>query len=282
MGVLQAWPGRGFWEGQAHPSAAPGTLTTMVHQMAQVSQPSLFSSWVRGFGSFDASHGWGVNLVVVLLLLVIGACFVSGNHRFVRIGVVVGAVLCLADWILVQDFGFFGGVGTDPNSMIPMAAVFTGGYLAMFRLPVRVQAPVESSGSVPVASGVPTGILDRLTPSYLLRTLAALGAVGVVLVGAAPMAVAATNPNADPILAEASNGTPNVVDIPALTNAFDRQEGLDHLANWTYLTGSVAQLDQVWSDYGVQTEVTPAGGMVAHSDIVYIIDGSGHTREILN
>jgi cytochrome oxidase Cu insertion factor (SCO1/SenC/PrrC family) len=354
MGVLQAWPGRGFWEGQAHPSAVPGTLTAMVHQMAQVSQPSLFSSWVRGFGSFDASHGWGVNLVVVLLLLGIGACFVSGSHRLVRIGVVVGAVLCLADWILVQDLGFFGGVGTDPNSMIPMAAVFTGGYLAMVRLPVRAQAPVESSGSVPVTSGVPTGILDRLTPSYLLRTLAALGAVGVVLVGAAPMAVAATNPNADPILAEASNGTPNVVDLPAapftltdqqghevslkqlgghtvvltfldpvctsdcpliaqelrvtdqmlgtgaskvdlvaivdnplynttaLTNVFDRQEGLDHLANWTYLTGSVAQLDQVWSDYGVQTEVTPAGGMVAHSDIVYIIDGSGHTREILN
>jgi cytochrome oxidase Cu insertion factor (SCO1/SenC/PrrC family) len=168
------------------------------------------------------------------------------------------------------------------------------------------------------------------------------------------MAVAATNPNADPILAEASNGTPNMVDYPAapftltdqqgrhvsleelaghtvvltfldpvctsdcpliaqelrvtdqmlgtraanvdlvaivnnplysstaLTAAFDRQEGLDHLANWTFLTGSLTQLHNAWTNYGVQTEVTPAGAMVAHSDIVFIIDRTGHTREILN
>ncbi len=68
----------------------------------------------------------------------------------------------------------------------------------------------------------------------------------------------------------------------ALTAAFDRQEGLDHLANWTFLTGSLSQLHQVWNDYGVQTEVTPAGAMVAHSDIVYLIDKQGRTRVILN
>jgi protein SCO1/2 len=68
----------------------------------------------------------------------------------------------------------------------------------------------------------------------------------------------------------------------ALTAAFDRQEGLDHVGNWTYLTGSLAQLQKVWDDYGVQTEVSPAGGMVAHSDIVYVIDKQGRTRVILN
>ena len=35
MAVLQAWPGRGFWQGHLHPSSSPGTLTGMVHQMAQ-------------------------------------------------------------------------------------------------------------------------------------------------------------------------------------------------------------------------------------------------------
>ncbi len=68
----------------------------------------------------------------------------------------------------------------------------------------------------------------------------------------------------------------------AVTAAFDRQEGLDRLANWTFLTGSLTQLHRVWNDYGVQTEVTPAGAMVAHSDIVYLIDKHGHTRVILN
>ena len=50
---------------------------------------------------------------------------------------IVGSVFCLATWVLIQDFGFFGGLGTDPNSMIPMALIFIGGYVAMARLPVR-------------------------------------------------------------------------------------------------------------------------------------------------
>jgi cytochrome oxidase Cu insertion factor (SCO1/SenC/PrrC family) len=351
MGVLQAWPGRGFWSGQPHATAASGTLTTMVRQMAQVPQPSLLSSWVRSFGSFDAAHGWGVNLVAVLCLVGIGLCFVSGRRRFLLLGLITGVVVGLADWILVQDLGFLGGVGTDPNSMIPMAAIFTTGYLAIVRLPVRAQAAPEAPAQ---AAPEPTSILDRLTPSYLLRWLASIGAVGIVLVGATPMALAATNPNADPILTEASNGTPNTVDYPAaqftlsdpnghqvslhslaghtvvltfldpvcvsdcpliaqelrvadqmlgtsasdvelvaivnnplyrspaLTAAFDRQEGLTHLANWKFLTGSLPALVGAWANYGVQTQVTPAGAMVAHSDILFIIDRRGRVREVFN
>jgi cytochrome oxidase Cu insertion factor (SCO1/SenC/PrrC family) len=368
MGILQAWPGRGFWSGQAHASATPGTLTSMVQQMSQVSQPSVFSSWVRSFGTFEAGHGWLVNFVVVVLLVGVGACFLTGNLRLIRIGVVVGAALCLADWVLVEDLGFFGGVGTDPNSMIPMALVFTGGYVAMARLPVRVEAgqPVpagapetpsagaEGEGAPAGGVSAPAGWLDRLAPSYLLRSVLAVGAVGILLVGVGPMAVAATNPNADSILTEAANGTPSLVDVPAspftltdqhghqvslaslaghtvvltfldpvcvsdcpliaqelrltdqmlgstagrvdlvavvnnplyntvaFTNAFDRQEGLDQLSNWTFLTGSVDQLHKVWDDYGVQTQVAPAGAMIAHSDILYIINRSGHTREIID
>ena len=365
MGVLQAWPGRGFWSGRAPGSGPPGTLTGMVREMSQVSQPSVTASWVRSFGSFQAGHGWLVNAAVVVLLVGVGTCFLSGNRRAARIGVIVGAGLCLADWILVQDFGFFGGVGTDPNSMVPMALVFTSGYVATVRLPVRAPvaagAPLATTAPAgghpdgplaPPAAGV--GWFDRLGPNYLLRSLFAIGAIGILLVGAAPMAVAATDPNADPILIEAANGTPNLVDIPAapftltdtsgrsvslaslaghtvvltfldpvctsdcpliaqdlrladqrlggaaarvelvavvnnplytttaVTAAFDRQEGLERMANWSFLTGSLPQLHRVWNDYGVQTQVTPAGAMVAHSDIVYLIDKDGHTRVILN
>jgi cytochrome oxidase Cu insertion factor (SCO1/SenC/PrrC family) len=352
MGVLQAWPGRGFWSGQTSPATTPGTLTSMVRQMAQVPQPTLFSSWLRSFGSFEAAHGWGVNLVAVLCLVGIGLCFVSGRRELARVGVMAGAVLCLADWIFVQDFGFLGGVGTDPNSMIPTVAIFTTGYLAMVRLPAPAPSPAVDGSAQVVPT--PARLLDRLSPSYLLRWLAAVGAVGIVLVGAAPMALASTNPNADPILAQSSDGTPNVVNYPApsftltdqhghrvslpdlaghtvvlafldpvcvsdcpliaqelrvadqllgasassvdfvsivnnplyrsraLVNAFDQQEGLDRMANWQYLTGPLADLHQVWTSYGVQTEVTPAGAMVAHSDIAYIIDRHGRVREILS
>ena len=33
-------------------------MTAMATQMSQQSQPSVTSSWVRAFGSFDGDHGW--------------------------------------------------------------------------------------------------------------------------------------------------------------------------------------------------------------------------------
>jgi cytochrome oxidase Cu insertion factor (SCO1/SenC/PrrC family) len=197
-------------------------------------------------------------------------------------------------------------------------------------------------------------VLDRLTPSYLLRSLLALGAVVIVLVGATPMAVAATNPDADPIVAQATDGAPQLVNLPAPaftltdqyghrvtlaslrgrtvvltfldpvctsdcpliaqelrltdqmlgqqagsvdlvavvtnsvydttedTKAFDNQEDLEHLPNWIYLTGPASQLERVWNDYGVEALLSPAGAMVDHSDIVYIIDKTGRDREIID
>jgi cytochrome oxidase Cu insertion factor (SCO1/SenC/PrrC family) len=323
----------------------------MVQGMAQTPQPGLFSTLVSDFASFDAAHGWAVNLFVVIALAAIGAGFLSGRRRVVFWSVVAGAVLCLADWVFIEDLGFLGGVGTDPNSMIPMALVFASGYVAMTRIPVPAEEPVVVPLSAP-ATGWRQRLVER--PAYLFRCLAALGAIGVVLLGAAPMAVAATNPVADPILNEAMDGTPNATDIPAapftlvdqygqvvslrslhgyvlavtfldpvcttdcpliaqefhaademlgtesgrakfiavVTNpiyrslavvrAFDDDEGLEHVKNWLYLTGSVAALERTWYRYGIEDEVEPAGSMVAHSEIAYVIDRSGHTRYILD
>ena len=47
-----------------------------------------------------------------------------------------------ADWVLIEDLGFLGGLGTDPNSMIPMALLAAGGYLALTRVPAA-PAPAE-------------------------------------------------------------------------------------------------------------------------------------------
>jgi len=218
---------------------------------------------------------------------------------------------------------------------------------------VAVPPPASPGQSAPRPDPARQGRLTGLQPSYLLRSLAAIGALGVVLVGAAPMALAATNSTADPILNEAVNGTPNYVDSPAppfsltdqngatvsvaslaghtvaltfldptctsdcpliaqelrvtdqllgteaahvelvavvdnplytspaATAAFDRQEGMGHVPNWHFVTGPLAQLHQVWDNYGVETQVTPAGGMIAHSDLVYVIDGRGHLRVVL-
>ena len=356
MALLQAWPGRGFWQGQPTRHASPGSLTAMVRQMATTPQPHVLSSWVTVFASFDAAHGWGVNLFVVVALTGIGLLFITARPRPVLVGVVAGTVLCLADWVLVEDLGFMGGVGTDPNSMIPMTLVFVAGYLALTRAP----ATAEDSTVVPITPVAPrtrdASLRGKVLadPTYTFRSVAAVAAVGIILVGAVPMGVAALNPRADPILAQAVDGTPGTFDHPApafslvdqygkavslaslrgktvaLTflddvcttdcpviaqefriadgylgaasrrvemiainanprfitpdylAAFDHQEGLEDLANWRYLTGSLQQLRHVWASYGEAVVSLPAGAMIGHSEFAYVIDASGDTRYILD
>ena len=133
MAVLQAWPGRGFWSGTV--AGRPGPLASMVRSMAAVPQPKFLADWVAGFGSFVIGHGFAVNLFAVAALAVTGLAFASGRRRLIRPAVTGFTLLCLADWVLVQDLGFLGGLGTDPNSMIPFALLAVAGYLALTRVP---------------------------------------------------------------------------------------------------------------------------------------------------
>jgi cytochrome oxidase Cu insertion factor (SCO1/SenC/PrrC family) len=223
MAVLQAWPGRGFWQGTSHGQA--GTLTGMVTTMSGTSQPGFLAAWLRAFGSFSGAHGFAVNLVVVVVLAATGAAFLSGRPRLVRPALVLFAVLCLADWILVQDLGFLGGLGTDPNSMVPFVLLATAGYLALARAP--------AVGPEPVADGAEPAWRERLRPESLRRSVAtasfqsvaAVGAVGVIILGAAPMMAAQASPVADTILAQAINGASAPLNVPAPAFSLTDQRG---------------------------------------------------------
>jgi cytochrome oxidase Cu insertion factor (SCO1/SenC/PrrC family) len=362
MAVLQAWPGRGFWQGISR--GQPGTLAGMTQPMAQTPQPSSLAGWVRAFTTFDEAHGFAVNLVAVAALALIGAAFLTGQRRLVRPAIIVFTILCLADWVLVEDFGFFGGLGTDPNSMIPFALLAVSGYLAL--APAAVTAAKEASRAVPEAEPVPAaaaspapaeGWRDRVRPASLwrgvaaggFRTIVSIGALGLIILGAAPMAAAQASPNADPILAESISRSWTPVNFPArgfqltdqhgqavslaslrgkvvlltfldpvcttdspliaqefraagqllgasskvelvaivanpvyhqvaYTRAFDRQEHLDQVPNWLYLTGSGPQLQQVWTDYTMTALMLPAGSMIAHRDLAFVIDQTGQVR----
>jgi len=242
MAVLQAWPGRGFWQGTA--GGQPGTLTSMVQSMAGTSQPHVLSSVVSAFGSFTAGHGFAVNLFAVIALAVLGAAFLSGRPRLVRAAVIAGTVFCLADWVLIEDFGFLGGLGTDPNSMIPFILLFTAGYLALTPLPSPQSAaapaaePAAGDATEPAAPSpepapVPGRLRGLLRPAALresvattsARSVVALGALGVIIVGAAPMAAGSANRNADPILAQALVGSTAPVDQPAPAFQLTSQDG---------------------------------------------------------
>jgi hypothetical protein len=216
MAVLQAWPGRGFWQGNSHRSTSAGNLASMIRVMAKTPQPGFLSSWVSAFGSFDATHGWGVNLFLVVALGGIGVGLLSRRPSLVRWVVIGAGLVCLADWVLVQDLGFLGGVGTDANSMIPMALVLVAGYLAIVRLPVAATAATVMRLVTSQAGGRERG---GLNPIYTFRAFAAVGATALVLFGAAPVALASTNPNADPILAEEFDGPPSSVALRSRRSA---------------------------------------------------------------
>jgi cytochrome oxidase Cu insertion factor (SCO1/SenC/PrrC family) len=363
MAVLQAWPGRGFWPG----TGQPGTLAGMVRSMSSTPQPHVLSALVARFGSFAASNGFAVNLVVVIALAAMGAVFLTGRPRLVRYAVWFGLVFCLADWVLVQDLGVLGGLGTDPNSMIPWILLFFAGYLAL--TPAPDEALAVAADGHPGRQGwrqgwhqrVRISTLRTLRPGTLGGTVArasvqsvgAVAALAIIVLGAAPMAAAAANRTADPILALAIAGDSAAMNLPApgfqltdqdgqpvslaslrgkvvvmtfldpvctsdcpiigaemkeagvllgpadkgvelvaivanptyrsaaFTQAFDREEGLNTVPNWRYLTGSLSQLSQVWRHYGITVENLPAGAMSAHNDLAVVIDRTGHIRDEL-
>ena len=257
MALLQAWPGRGFWQGTL--DGKPGTLSGMVQSMSGTAQPHFLSALLADFGSFTASNGFAVNLVVVIALAAMGAIFLSGRPRLVKYAVWFGIVFCLADWVLVQDLGFLGGLGTDPNSMIPMALLFSAGYLALAPAPQEVTVTQEAAaaavrpagdsavgagdgpagsdgpdtGDGPAGSGRAAGWRRRLRPQMLgaalatarARSVAAVAALVVILIGAAPMASAAANRTADPIMALAIAGNSAILDLPAPGFSLTDQNG---------------------------------------------------------
>jgi cytochrome oxidase Cu insertion factor (SCO1/SenC/PrrC family) len=211
MAVLQAWPGRGFWQGGTR--ADPGTLAGMVQQMAVTPQPHFLSSAVASFASFDEAHGWGVNLFVVVMLAVTGLALLSGRRRLLSPAVLVLMVLGLADWFFIEDFGVFGGTGTDPNSMVPLLLLLVAGYLAIVRAPLAVGVPVEA---VATDDGPTTRRWwEALDAGYAGRLAAAVGAIAVVLVGTVPMVAASFNSRTDVDLTEAVNGAPQPTSSPA-------------------------------------------------------------------
>jgi cytochrome oxidase Cu insertion factor (SCO1/SenC/PrrC family) len=231
MAVLQAWPGRGFWQGSIQ--GQPGSLTSMVQSMAATPQPRALAAMASGAASFVRAHGFAVNLTAVIALAVAGAALTAAavlgggpagrGGRLARGGVAALAVLCLANWILVQDLGFFGGLGTDPNSMIPVALLAIAAYLALAGAPAPARAP----------AGAGAGWRQRIRPGALpaslaatsVRTMLSASAIGVIVLGAVPMAAAQASSSASPILAESIDGSSAALSSPAPPIALADEHG---------------------------------------------------------
>ena len=158
-----AWPssrpGRAGASGRARHAEppTPGTLTAMVRRWPRHLSRTSCASWVAAFGAStpptvgpSTSSSWSPWPAS-------GPPSCSGRPRSCAGGVVAGVVLCLADWVLVEDLGFLGGVGTDPNSMIPMALVFVAGYLAIDQAAGRRRARQPTVRQLAAAGPLATG-----------------------------------------------------------------------------------------------------------------------------
>ena len=267
MAVLQAWPGRGFWQGSHN--GQPGTLTGMIQSMTQASQPRFLHDLVSGFESVVRGNGFAVNLVTVIALAAIGVAFLTGRREVIRPALAAFVLLCLADWVLVEDFGFLGGLGTDPNNMIPLALLAGGGWLTLTPAAGPATAAVAGTagtatapaaaaagaGSGPAAGPdaagpggaepnrpgpggaepgrAGSGWRERVRPAALHRwvtaatfgTMISLGAFGVIVLGAVPMAAAQATPAASTILAESIDGPASPINIPAPDFTLTDQDG---------------------------------------------------------
>ena len=104
--LIQAWPTNGFW-------TAAG-LQAPVVSMAQMPQPHALLALLYGSAHLLAANPvfWNGAMVGVMLLLALGYVFFPDRPAVLY----ATLVWLLLTWVLGQDFGVMGGLGTDPNS----------------------------------------------------------------------------------------------------------------------------------------------------------------------
>jgi len=145
--VLQLLPSRGFWHG-----GNTNALTAMTQTMIQTPQPTLLSSIARHGGELAGSMGGGFNIVIILWLLVSALGLWMASERGWRWPVWTFVAGCLVFWIVAQDGAIFGGLATDLNSLVPLAALtWAASPSYASRGPLARRLPREmrsSSGSV--------------------------------------------------------------------------------------------------------------------------------------
>jgi cytochrome oxidase Cu insertion factor (SCO1/SenC/PrrC family) len=132
-------------------------------------------------------------------------------------------------FILLLTAGYLGlapATAREPATATAAAPAIAGGTLEVLGAPVPAgvaEGASGPSGGRPRAARVP--VLLRAFAGAPVRVVAGVGALGVVLVGAAPMAFASVNGSADPIIAQALAGTSGQPGTPAPGFTLTSQDG---------------------------------------------------------
>jgi len=116
--VLQVLPGRGFWHG-----GNENALTAMTQTMTQTPQPHVISWFATKIGNLSGTMGGGFNIVIILWLGICAFGLWNAQKKSWQWPVWAFVVGSIFFWFTAQDAPFWGGLATDWNSLIPMAAL---------------------------------------------------------------------------------------------------------------------------------------------------------------
>lgn len=172
--LVQIWSSRS--------SDATHSLAAYARMMSVTPQPRLSRVLVTDFADVARAHGVTVNALLVTALAVAGVGLASARASRRRIGAISALVVTVATWVLVQDWGFWGGVGTDPNTMVPLAVLVVVAYRA-------TQPDLAGADSSPRVRAV-LGRAQRDALAACALAVVALGAGPALIASAAPRTLA--------------------------------------------------------------------------------------------
>ncbi len=244
--VLQCLPSTGFWRG-----GNANALTAMAKTMTQTAQPHGLAWVVLHVGDVAGTLGGGFNVIVILWLV---ACVVGlwrASTVIITWPFVVLVVGCAFFWVVGEDLAIFGGVGTDINSLIPLAV------LALCARP-----------SLLISEPLPRHLPEEFRSST--GAVVAAFAIAMILFSVVSMGIASVS-SAETTLFLAQNGEVIHQNHPAavftLTDQFDQPYTLgEHTGHYTLLTFLdpvcwtdcpllAAQLKEVRHDLGPSAEI---------------------------
>lgn len=179
--VLQVLPSGGFWHG-----GNANAMTTMTRTMTDTAQPHFLSWIVLHVGTLAGTLGGGFDVIVILWLAVCAVGLWRASTHQVNWPVTALVVGCVFFWITGEDVAIFGGLGTDINSLIPLAV------LAWCARPLLRDAP-------PVPRHLPEEF--RSSSGAVVAAFAA----GMIVFSVVSMGVASVSA-AEPTLFVAQNG----------------------------------------------------------------------------
>jgi cytochrome oxidase Cu insertion factor (SCO1/SenC/PrrC family) len=151
--------------------------------MAQLSQPAATAAMERWFAAAALHVGPVLNAVAVVVLLGLGVSLLLGRRSLLVPAAVGYSAVALLAWVLVQDLGVFGGVGTDVNSMVPSVLVVVSLVVALRQAPATAVATVPDEQAQVVRR-------TRAMLGSAAAAIFALGAVGMLVLPILPGASA--------------------------------------------------------------------------------------------